>query len=474
MEQIDFNYGDDRWSLHKVKVDELILRKNNFQVNEYRQRKYLFNDIPLTKGHKWQRGLFDTLLAGQPIPLIELNVIDELNKSIEDGQQRIKTIQAILNDCITVSDDVTRYGDEYAEWIGYHFSGLPEELQEKIRETELLVQSSEGLNEDELYQRFIVINNGTPLSAQDKRSGMNNPGAKYIQSLVDQNKYKMFETMVLNDKIQHKYVGVSTKGRELEEIIAHCFNYVRDKSEFKIGQPNLDKLYRYHFEYDNFDLVSISKKFEKYLKVLDLSIRNFDKPEMIGKKLVSMAFFVIKDLMDSGYKVDTDNFMKQLISVHAKLKQEDKPVTFRHKFGKKYPQGKKETLNYAQLFRLASTKEAVQTVMELLSEGVLRRTKYNTVDTVRSFTKEQRYSRWVEVGECCEYCGDSVEFEQSVADHREPHSEGGETVIENLAVACKKCNGQKSNMAYSLWKQVLPSLKVFNFKTETPEVTWKS
>ena len=76
----------------------------------------------LTKGHVWQRGLFDTLLAGQPIPLIELNVIDELNKSIEDGQQRIKTIQAILNDCITVSDDVTRYGDEYTKWIGYHFN----------------------------------------------------------------------------------------------------------------------------------------------------------------------------------------------------------------------------------------------------------------------------------------------------------------------------------------------------------------
>ena len=91
---------------------------------------------------------------------------------------------------------------------------------------------------------------------------------------------------------------------------------------------------------------------------------------------------------------------------------------------------------------------------------------YTNVDSVRAFTKKMRYARWVEQDECCEYCGDSVDFEHTVADHREPHSEGGETVYENLAVACKKCNGMKSNMPYNLWEKALPHLKVFEFKTE--------
>ena len=155
MERIKFNYGDNRWSLYKVKVEELVFQKSNFVINQYRQRKYLFNDVPMAKGHMWQREIFDSLLAGQPIPLIELNVIDELNKSIEDGQQRIKTIQAIVNNCITVSKNVVLYGVEYEKYIDCHFSALPVELQKKIQDTHLLVQSSEGLNEDELYQRFL-------------------------------------------------------------------------------------------------------------------------------------------------------------------------------------------------------------------------------------------------------------------------------------------------------------------------------
>ena len=467
MKKIAFNYGDDRWSLYKVTVEEIVFKKGNFKINEFRQRKYLFNDIPTGQGHIWQRELFDTLLAGQPIPLIELNKIDEQNKSIEDGQQRIKTIIAICSGCVTVSENVVKYGEEYRPYIGCHFAGLPDDLQEKIRNSHLLIQSSEGLNEDELYQRFVKINDGNPLTAQDKRSGMNNDGAKYIQSLVDTPKYKMFEMHVVNDKISHKYNKVPIKGRELEEIMAHCFNYVRNREEFKVAQPNLEKLYRYHFENEDFDLESRAKKFEKYLKVLDISMRAFNQPDMIGKKLVSMAFFVIKKLMDDGYKVNTDTFFKFLTSENEKLKSADKLITFYNRVGtKKYPQGKEESFNYVQLFRLASTKEAIQEIVNRLSEGVIKRGNYSNVDSVRAFTKKQRHARWVEQKECCEYCGESVEFEHSVGDHREPHSEGGETVYENLAVACKRCNGMKSNMSYDMWTKVVPSLKFVSYQEE--------
>ena len=119
MERIKFNYGDCRWSLYKVKVEDLVFQKSNFIINQYRQRKYLFNDVPMAKGHIWQREIFDTLLAGQPIPLIELNVIDALNKSIEDGQQRIKTIQAIVSGCITVSKNIVHYGKQYEQYVDF-------------------------------------------------------------------------------------------------------------------------------------------------------------------------------------------------------------------------------------------------------------------------------------------------------------------------------------------------------------------
>ena len=466
MERIKFNYGDNRWSLYKVKVEELVFQKSNFVINQYRQRKYLFNDVPMAKGHMWQREIFDSLLAGQPIPLIELNVIDELNKSIEDGQQRIKTIQAIVNNCITVSKNVVLYGVEYEKYIDCHFSALPVELQKKIQDTHLLVQSSEGLNEDELYQRFLKINDQNGLSSQDKRSGMNNVGAKYIQKLVDKPRYNMFEIVTINDNIRHKYNSVTTRGRELEEVMAHCFNFVCDADKFKVGQPNLDKLYKIDFENDNFPLDKKSKLFEKYLKPLDIALRSFNKPDMLGKKIVFLSYIVMKRLMDDGYKVDNDTFFKYLISVQTKLKKDDKLITFQNRITDKNPKGKTEKFNYSALFRLCSTKEAIKEIVDRLVDGILLRSGYTNVDSVRAFTKKMRYARWVEQDECCEYCGDSVDFEHTVADHREPHSEGGETVYENLAVACKKCNGMKSNMPYNLWEKALPHLKVFEFKTE--------
>ncbi len=50
-------------------------------------------------------------------------------------------------------------------------------------------------------------------------------------------------------------------------------------------------------------------------------------------------------------------------------------------------------------------------------------------------------------GELCEYCQSPVKFAtQSFAiEHISPVSRGGETVLDNLALACPGCNGHKYN-----------------------------
>ena len=456
MEQIKFEYGDERWSLYKIKINEIVTRKSNFKINQRRQRKYLFNDIPGSKGHMWQREIFDTLLAGQPIPLIELNVIDELNKSIEDGQQRLKTTQAIIDDCVQVSPNVIKYGKDYDEYIGYHFGELPQEFQDKILNTDLLVQCSKELTEAELHQRFLKINDGNSLSNQDKRSSMINDGAGYLQTLVDKPKYRMFNVVNINDKIQHQYTSVSIKGRELEEVVAHWFNYCYDSDSFKLGQPNLWKLYQVDFEDEKFPLDRISKKFEKYLKKLDIALRSFNKSELVGKKIMFISFIILKKMTDEGMKIDTDTFFNHLTSSVTALKQADKLVKFKNR-------GKMEKMNFSQLFRLASTLEAIETVIQLVVDKMVKMGPYMTTDIKRSYSKEERHGKWVEQDKCCGYCRESVEFEHSVADHKVPHSEGGETTYDNLTVSCKRCNGMKSNLPYESWMQVLPTLTIYDY-----------
>lgn len=49
-------------------------------------------------------------------------------------------------------------------------------------------------------------------------------------------------------------------------------------------------------------------------------------------------------------------------------------------------------------------------------------------------------------GNVCQYCCRLIERERITVDHVIPFSRGGKTVLENLVVACKRCNQRKGNL----------------------------
>lgn len=48
-------------------------------------------------------------------------------------------------------------------------------------------------------------------------------------------------------------------------------------------------------------------------------------------------------------------------------------------------------------------------------------------------------------GNVCRYCCRVININYLTVDHVVPFSRGGKTVMDNLVVACKKCNQKKSN-----------------------------
>jgi 5-methylcytosine-specific restriction endonuclease McrA len=46
----------------------------------------------------------------------------------------------------------------------------------------------------------------------------------------------------------------------------------------------------------------------------------------------------------------------------------------------------------------------------------------------------------------CYYCEKSLTFKTATVDHLTPKSKGGDNDEFNLVLACKKCNGEKSDM----------------------------
>ncbi|CAJ1611451.1 HNH endonuclease [Clostridium perfringens] len=59
----------------------------------------------------------------------------------------------------------------------------------------------------------------------------------------------------------------------------------------------------------------------------------------------------------------------------------------------------------------------------------------------RNIMREVRESQNI----CC-YCGKELVPEERTVDHIHPINRGGETVLENLAVCCQRCNFEKQDM----------------------------
>ncbi len=115
------------------------------------QRNYIYAD------GKKDVAVIESLLAGYPLGLIYFNKNGE-QFEVLDGQQRITSIGRFITDKFAVKD---KNGMEQ------YFSGLAENLREKILNSTLLVYICEG-EEDEIRDWFQTINiAGVPLNDQE-------------------------------------------------------------------------------------------------------------------------------------------------------------------------------------------------------------------------------------------------------------------------------------------------------------------
>lgn len=114
------------------------------------QRNYIYND------GKRDVSVIESLLKGYPIGLIYFNVVGD-RLEVLDGQQRITSIGRFVTAKFAIRVD----GKEQT------FSSLPEEAQEKIRKSKLLVWHCQG-GEKEIKDWFQTINiAGIPLNPQE-------------------------------------------------------------------------------------------------------------------------------------------------------------------------------------------------------------------------------------------------------------------------------------------------------------------
>lgn len=118
------------------------------------QRNYLYAQ---GKGEK-EIAVIESLLKGYPLGLIYFNKLADGTFEVLDGQQRITSIGRFLTDKFAIKD---------ANGMEQYFSGLAEDLQNKILQTKLTIYECEG-EESEIKEWFRTINiQGIPLNDQE-------------------------------------------------------------------------------------------------------------------------------------------------------------------------------------------------------------------------------------------------------------------------------------------------------------------
>lgn len=445
MQNTNVNIAEN-YSLYTTTINELFTNKGIFTINKRRQRKYLFNDIKGKKGHPWQRGIFLSLVLGNPLPQFELADIGDGKFLIEDGQQRTRTIIAIIDDCIKLPKEIENFGDAYLGLSNKSFSELPKGIRDKILKTELLLLVNENSTEEEKHNRFILINNGTPLTSQDKRSAQLSDGAEYLQSIVDgegenDSKYRMFNISVIDEKVMHTYIDVDPFGRSAEEIVAHWFNSTVYGETQEYSQAPLNRLYKEFFN-PNFKWQSKKARFETYLKALDKAIIKHNKRKNLKGRVFSYSFYVLKQLLDNNYKLDYDTFIDDYVTAVAYLKKQNEVF---------FDAGKDVDSFFIDAFRTGSFDYQIEFVVNEIVERIIKQKKMIIVDPKRIFTIDEKRIKYSEQNGECGYCNKPIKIDEGVCDHKVPHSHGGKTEIDNLVVACKHCNSLKTNLPYEAW-----------------------
>jgi 5-methylcytosine-specific restriction endonuclease McrA len=65
---------------------------------------------------------------------------------------------------------------------------------------------------------------------------------------------------------------------------------------------------------------------------------------------------------------------------------------------------------------------------------------------IRGFENRQKRETYEKQNGICPKCNERFEFEEMEADHINPWSRGGKTILENCQMLCQQCNRTKSNV----------------------------
>lgn len=428
-------------------MEDLILKRNHITFNDTIQREYLFSDVKGAAGDMWQRNLFLSILKGEPIGQAEFWFTDGRVESL-DAQQRMKTELAIADDCVKLPKGSVVDGHDVSE---LHYSSLPQELVDKFLKYPFNACVAVEISIDDAVDRFKKLNDANALTHQDKRSPEQHKLARYIQKVSHHKRspFKFSEMVKINDSLKLKHFGFSHKGRVLEEQMAYFFACIYHNKIVAKSQTILNNMYRdVNLDSEKFKKSNVAQ-FESVVNTLDKIIKSKTyvsvarpkgKQNRIKKADLIQILLLIQRIQKDGGMIDQNLFLKSYFNSLNKARA-NKKLKYSYKG---------ESTDFKATWRLGTDAGAIEWINDILFD-TLDDDAYISKDVKRHFSQGELNQRHQEQGCSCGYCGTSLKLEDSIGDHKQPHSQGGKTEYSNLVVSCKRCNDMKGSLPYDGW-----------------------
>ena len=381
------------------------------------------------RGAVWSRGqkqlLIDSILRDLDIPKIYLRELRDAAFAEEavDGQQRLTAINEFYNGAYPLAKDADAVSGEAV--AGKYFSDLSEDVKDIFEAYELTVVCLREAADEEVEEMFLRLQNGTTLSAAEKRNAMHGGMKNFVRELST---HKFFEIC-----------GFKNSRFAYDQVAAQMCRVAINGGPCSVKGSDLIKMYE---QYQN--LQSTDRIFKEIKKTLDLLADSFKEKTPEITKLNALSLFILFQYLRENFDIKgkTQAFAEWFIKFETWRKQDEtRPSDERDSDMAGYQERSQKSTD---------TQDSVEFRNKvLLSRLLLEFPSLAPLDKTRQFTHEQRLAIWRrDEGNCqvkikCagEHCG----WDHWHADHKIAWSNGGQTTVENGQVACPACNLAKSN-----------------------------
>lgn len=248
-------------------------------------------------GGQWddmQKSLLIHSLAGDyPVPplysIVEKQVQEVKGKEKEvsvymilDGKQRLTNITSFIKNEYALHEGTPSVSIDDEDYVlaGKTFDELEEEVQDKVRDFNLLNYKIDEATDEEIEDMFFRLNNGTPLSKQQKaKAKMGNAWAGKIKELTSHNMMKE----------KASFTELQLRKADDETALLQTMMLIDDSYEWKSISSNDVFDYAQSFKNDE----SKDEIIEKIKATMDYLDKAFDGKESVLLKKVHFPMTLI-------------------------------------------------------------------------------------------------------------------------------------------------------------------------------------